>query len=327
MYYFKLFFIILIICITIYQIIYPTLFRLENKKQIQFLELNNIDTKIYKTLVDYQNRILEKKTYIIPELSFKISDNYFNNSRYILPIEFKLLNSIYFDSLTDYIFDKALEIDNGEPDSLDLKATILDKLELLSGNSNFVNYGDIIIGFDEYENNNKIYFDTNNYKIHSYEWNKFNYSYNKYRLYEESTYYDYLKTLFLIDKTYNENFSKFILEMADEENIRTILARTKKYNNVEITDSFHICLNNPIIINENFINLFEKLSKKIFNYSNKKIKKFFELNNKKKIHWFSITYLENDNYLDMNFYFRDENISDAILQYLQIPLQLYFPKN
>jgi hypothetical protein len=327
MYYFKLFFIILIICITIYQIIYPTLFRLENKKQIQFLELNNIDTKIYKTLVDYQNRILEKKTYIIPELSFKITDNYFNNSRYILPIEFKLLNSIYFDSLTDYIFDKALEIDNGEPDSLDLKATILDKLELLSGDSNFVNYGDIIIGFDEYENNNKIYFDTNNYKIHSYEWNKFNYSYNKYRLYEESTYYDYLKTLFLIDKTYNENFSKFILEMADEENIRTILARTKKYNNVEITDSFHICLNNPIIMNKKFINFFEKLSKNIFNYSNEKIKKFFELNNKKKIHWFSITYLENDNYLDMNFYFRDENISDAILQYLQIPLQLYFPKN
>jgi hypothetical protein len=80
-------------------------------------------------------------------------------------------------------------------------------------------------------------------------------------------------------------------------------------------------------MNKKFINFFEKLSKNIFNYSNEKIKKFFELNNKKKIHWFSITYLENDNYLDMNFYFRDENISDAILQYLQIPLQLYFPKN
>ena len=327
MYYFKLFSIILSICIIIYQIIYPTLFRLENKKQIQFLELNNIDTKIYKTLVDYQNRILEKKTYIIPELSFKISDNYFNNSRYILPIEFKLLNSIYFDSLTDYIFDKALEIDNGEPDSLDLKATILDKLELLSGDSNFVNYGDIIIGFDEYENNNKIYFDTNNFKIHSYEWNKFNYSYNKYRLYEETTYYDYLKTLFFIDKTYNKNFSNIILELADEENIKIILSRTKKYNNREIKDSFHISLKKPIIINKNFINLFEKLSKKIFNYSNKKTQEFFELNNKKKIHWFSITYLEKEKYLDMNFYFRDENISDAILQYLQIPLQLYFPKN
>lgn len=332
MYYFKLFSITISIFFIIYQIIYPTLFRLENKKQIEFLELNNIDTKIYKKIVDYQNKILEKKTYLIPELSFKITDNYFNSSRYILPIEFKLFNSIYFDSLTDYIFDNALEFDNSDPDALDLKSIILDKLETLSGNKNFLNYGDVIIGFDNHENNNKIYFDTNDYKIHSYEWNKFNYIYNKYRLYNESSYFDYLKTIFYIDKTYNKNFSNLIFDLVDENNIKTVLSRTKTFNKTKknVIDSLHVSLKKPIIIDQNFINILNKITNKIFNYKNdlinKKIKTL-ELNKNKKIHWFSITYLEEEKYLDMNFYFRDKNISDTILQYLQIPLQIYFPKN
>ena len=213
-----------------------------------------------------------------------------------------------------------------------MKAIILDKLESLSGDKNFLNYGDVIIGFDNYENNNKIYFDTNDYKIHSYEWNKFNYIYNKYRLYNESSYFDYLKTIFYIDKTYNKHFSKMIFDLIDEDNIKTVLSRTKTYNHTKnkVVDSLHISLKTPIIINKNFIDTLNKITGEIFNYKNnlyENVIKILELNQNKKIHWFSITYLEKEKYLDMNFYFRDENISDTILQYLQIPLQIYFPKN
>lgn len=323
MYYFKRVSIIFTCFFIIYQIIYPTLFSLENKKQIEFLELNDIDTKIYKNIVNYQNKILEKKTYLVAELSFKVSDNYFNGSRYILPIEFKLFNSIYFDYLLNYIMCNALQLNEHDLDMVDLKSTILDKLESLSCDNNFINYGDLIIGFDNYENTNKIYFDTNDHKIYSYEWNKFNCSFNKYREYGESSYFEYIQTVFYIDKTYNNNFSNILFQLIDDDNIGTVLSRVKSGQ----IDSLHISLINPIIINEQFIKIFEALSKCIFNYDNviyMKSLKLLEKNMNKKIHWFSISYIEKDEYLDMNFYFRDRNISDTILQYLQIPLQNYY---
>ena len=76
MYYFKLFSITISIFIIIYQIIYPTLFRLENKKQIEFLELNNIDTKIYKKIVDYQNKILQIIILIVQDIYYQLNLNY-----------------------------------------------------------------------------------------------------------------------------------------------------------------------------------------------------------------------------------------------------------
>jgi hypothetical protein len=325
MYYFKLIFILIILIGIIYQIIYPTLFRLENKKQKEFLKLNNFDTKIYEELIEIQNKILDKKTYFIPELSFKVSKNYFNNSRYIIPIEFKLFNSIYFDKITDYIFDNALNIDKTDPDALDLKAKILDNMEMLSGDKEYINYGDLIIGFDKKENKNKIYFDTNDFKIYSFEWENENYINNKFRLYKESDFANFISFIYLIDKTHNPTYSKLLLSLFDDSNIKTILKRERFTIDNNFIDSVHVSLHKPTKIDNLFIDNFQNFIKKIFsindlpnNYLNKNINK--------EIYWFSITYIEEQQYLDMNFYFRDENISDKILQYLQIPLQIYFPK-
>lgn len=331
---------LIVIYILLYNILTPILINLEREEQDNFIIKNNIEQNIYQKLSSLQDYVLKKKTYITPEISYKIKNNNINFKRYIIGIQFNLLNSYYFDYVTDNIFSMLDLEDN--PESLDLKANILQEMEILATYEDFIQNGDLGMGFDFNSPNKKykIYFD--NFKeIVSYEWIRGIYDKYYYRKYTEknnSYLFKFFKMIKLNLKTKKEKnrllkLEKSIYNLFDYFNIDRLLLRYKKTKNICFYDSINIKFIEPMIINEeltqNFINFLNNFITNSNNMKNNIIldfKKNFEINKDNKIHWISLGVSENFYYnknvdeFEINIYIRNKNNYDIFLQKLQIPI-------
>lgn len=332
---------LIIIYILSYNILTPILINLEREEQDNFIIKNNIEQKIYKKLSNLQDYVLKKKTYITPEISYKIKNSSINFKRYIVGIQFNLLNSYYFDYITDSIFEM-LDLENN-PDALDLKADILQEMEVLTTYEEFIQNGDLGMGFD-FNNPNKkkykIYFDNFN-EIVSYEWIRGIYDKYYYRKYTEknnSYLFKFFKMLKSNLQSTNDINKLLILEkniynLFDYFNIERLLLRYKKTKDICFYDSINIKFIEPLIINDNFTQKFINFLNNFIDNScatkNNIINEFqknFIINNNNKIHWISLGvsenfyYNKNINEFEINIYIRNKNNYDLILQKLQIPI-------
>ena len=318
----------------------PILINLEREEQDNFIIKNNIESNIYQKLSNLQDYVLKKKTYITPEISYKINKSSINFKRYIIGIQFNLLNSYYFDYITDNIFDM-LDLENN-PEALDLKADILQEMEILTTHEEFIQNGDLGLGFDFNSPNKKykIYFDNFN-EIISYEWIRGIYDKYYYRKYTEKN-NTYLFKFFKMIKINLQNseeqkklliLEKNIYNLFDYFNIERLLLRYKKTKDICFYDSINIKFIEPMIINKNLTNGFINFLNKFLDNSNKNknniINEFeenFKINNNNKIHWISLGvsekfyYNKNLNEFEINIYIRNKNNYDIILQKLQIPI-------
>jgi len=305
--------------ISINSYIVPLLFRKERNNQENFLlEFFNIkQIESYYSLLNFQDKILEKKTYIIPEISIKISckkEKVFIK-RFIIPLQFNLINNCFFDEGINLIF-KSLNIGYYFED-MSLKANILEEIEKLIKNDSFKKNGDIILGYDLDNNKNKIYFDTNNDYISSYEWNNQMASDNL--LYRE---YKFTNDLTILDKFLENNFNNqekiYITELFNlYKNLDKILYRIKykKSSNYisDDIDSLHINFKDYIIIDDKFIKLFKKFLSDINCNEDLFCSKIID----KEIHWISLNQGG-----DINIYIRYQNNIDKLLNLCQLPFHL-----
>ena len=350
-----IFLVILVICY--FYMIEPIFYRLERNRQEKFLQefFDKNEMKSYYNLLNFQDKILNKKTFLIPEISLKISNEEINFKRFVIPFQFNLINSELFDEGIDIIF-KALNINDTTPEEFNLKANILEEIEKHLDNERFQQNGDLILGHDFKNEINKIYIDTNDDYLTSFEWQadtKENLFFREYKFTNNNKIYpEFLDN-------FNLEIKENLMDLFPEENINKILYRVKytknnnKNNNKneninnsdidinqgdnndninQIIDSIHINLNNFIFIDDNVYEKIKNIINKINNSNDKNITEI-EYNNlekikNKEIAWFSINNKsiniteQEDNNLSINLYIRGNNKYDKIMQKIQFPFLL-----